>query len=282
MDIVVNLKCSELGALLGKNRYCRDVDGLKKEYIAKAIGKKCNKNIIFKFRENLKRQNPMLNETALDRIIDKYTPEKPTSIENIKETIEIFKGNIISDSSLDSETKKTVLDFVRSKINTDWGTDNERNSIDNLRKLEGYSDLIEGGDVPGKFSTQQKEFININGIKFNIRGRLDAYLPESNTVIEIKNRVNSRFVLEPHEMIQLCAYMFLYEAEKGLLIQDHNGTFNITELYYSEWSKLDKELKDVCFDIARKIKNTLYPEKYIKRKYFEIPNDPVPINTLNI
>jgi hypothetical protein len=199
--ITVVIKCSELGALMGKSRWEKDVMSLKAQCIDRARGKKQETEL-----EKVKKQ--LKTDVNISKIVEKMDPK------DVDEAYRCVNKMMIYDFGSD---QKVVTDYVRHRVNTLWGIKNERNSIDRLGSI--FGSLVR--------KTMAEREIGVNGeYRFVLRGKMDVYDIDTDTVIEIKNRIRHFYVSE-HEVVQLKAYMWLYDCNKGALVQDCKSVFDI-------------------------------------------------------
>lgn len=142
---------------------------------------------------------------------------KPVS-ESVKEICE--KKGIKNDE---------VIKAVESKLTKDRGT-----------KLESKTVNVFGKDKEVEFfeveDTIAMKVMNCEGVEWVLQGRADALTEDK--VIEVKNRKN-RFMQPIYDLIQLQAYLFLYNKENGVLLERLRGENKESEVKFEEGFWID-------------------------------------------
>lgn len=207
--MAVVIKCSELGTLMGKNIFMRHIDKAKRECVERSQGVRKETDLARAKRE----LSDIGSNLEIEKVIENISLKSVSDVSDVVMALKKYDYG---------KADKIVTSFVQHRVNTMWGVQNESNSFARLLEIERFKSMVR---LPGKFM-----HIGCNGKnEFFLRGQLDGWVEETNTIVEIKNRIKKFYVCE-HELIQLRAYMLLYGAEKGVLVQDFNGEFQFTEV----------------------------------------------------
>ncbi|ADV64440.1 CRISPR-associated protein Cas4 [Desulfurococcus mucosus] len=79
--------------------------------------------------------------------------------------------------------------------------------LEEVLKGEGY-EVEKSVEVP----------VEIDGARYIVKGRVDAYNPGTRTVVEIKSSRTSRGIPKPHHVEQLNIYLNIMDVESGILV----------------------------------------------------------------
>jgi hypothetical protein len=192
--------------------------------------------------EALCRKHGFVDDAALMQKVQECVPAtetlaertvEPSSVaENISTVLEAARG---SDMQLSPSEEARMKRCVTSKFNTSMGIHKERPVLDRLRK--SYFEPIETDDCLHK----KLVTTTADGTQWYLCGRVDALMPESRTVVEIKNRVRGLFNrVASYEKIQIMCYMYLLDYEKALLVEAHGDQVRSYELVQdaADWKRL--------------------------------------------
>ena len=161
------------------------------------------------------------------------------SHENRVKQLILEKVNEKINSRLPPDIHKKVVDHCHSAIDRHRGTVLERITLKKLQE-EGYE----------VFKPDNKSFTKAYNDNLVIFGKVDGLIYKDgkiHSVVEIKNR-KTNFFLPEYDLDQLAAYVFITEAEQGILVQQQNGvlrknTFSRGELM-SRWEDIVANLKE--------------------------------------
>ncbi|KAK3754469.1 hypothetical protein QZH41_006772 [Actinostola sp. cb2023] len=153
-------------------------------------------------REEKILKDAQIQQTELIQEVQKLSEDekKPIS-EAAKEICE--KKGIKSDE---------VIKAVESTLTKARGTKLESKTVEVFGKEKG----VEFTEVPNLLMGKVME---CDGVEWVLQGRADALLEDK--VIEVKNR-RSRFMQPLYDLIQLQAYLFLYDRTEGILLERLN------------------------------------------------------------
>lgn len=134
----------------------------------------------------------------------------------IKNTTELanVKNNLISKiNNLSEDDKKAITKSLNNVTNTTFGTNNE-NDIAILYNNMTNKELIKDNKYNKKCILKTQKY------DFYIGGRIDGFIKNTETIIEIKNRIHKLFYsLRNYEKTQLMCYLYLFHAENGQLVE---------------------------------------------------------------
>ena len=130
----------------------------------------------------------------------------------------------------------------------------------NKRDLAGrISGILGEKDIAAQFTAETKIKIynnaNVDRIihrssnyEYHLKGRADGicYINSRKCIIEIKRRME-KFMQPEYDLIQIQAYMYLYDIRQAILIQSLNGQIKHEKIIYDEdlFKKYLSELKAV-------------------------------------
>ncbi len=80
----------------------------------------------------------------------------------------------------------------------------------------GLEDILTSNGFEKEVSIEEK--VEINGDKYVVKGRMDAYSKDKELVVEIKTARSSQGVPHKHHIMQLQIYMEMVDAKEGLLV----------------------------------------------------------------
>lgn len=149
---------------------------------------------------------------------------------------EIFKKM----EGLNENDKKEITKSLNNVTNTKFGISNENDVTKLYESMTGNS-IIKDDKYRKKIIYEHENF------KIVICGKIDGFNNTNGSIIEIKNRINKLFyALRDYEKVQIMAYLHLFKANVGHLVEAHkkedNTLINIIEVEY------DKEFMDYIFE----------------------------------
>ncbi|KXJ27801.1 CRISPR-associated exonuclease Cas4 [Exaiptasia diaphana] len=168
-----------------------------------------------------------------------------------------------------------VIKAVESKLTKDRGTKLESKTIDAFGK-DKEIDYFKAED------TIELKFMNCGGVEWVLQGRADALVEDE--VIEVKNRTN-RFMQPIYDLIQLQAYLFLYNKEKGVLLERLKGENKESKFEFKEGFWIDdaipamKDFVEELQNLIEKSKNQFSEDRShtspCKRHFEKYDNSPI-------
>ena len=137
-----------------------------------------------------------------------------TNINDIKK----IKNNInvkFDDADININDKKQVMKSIDNVINTRYGVRNENNILSLYENRTG--NIV----INNNIFYQRKVYEDLNIIIY-MCGKIDGMIRNQDSIIEIKNRMNTLFYkLKDYEKVQLMCYMHLFQFTFGQLIEGY-------------------------------------------------------------
>jgi hypothetical protein len=225
------LNISEIAIITGHNKF-----KTRNEYLIE-FWKKHNKEDFEKYRE-LTSFVKLSDEDKIKDISSKnnisITDELKTceSTTNINDLNNLKKNIMKKVENLGISEKKEILKSIDNLTNTNFGTRNETDVLKIYEELKGV--LI----VKDNIYRKKKIIENLN-FSVCIGGKIDGINNDTETIIEIKNRMHKLFYdLREYEKVQLMCYMYLLNKKNGHLVEamkkSTETTINIIEVEYDD------------------------------------------------
>ena len=216
MDRVI-IKASDVASILNQNNY------KSREEVFNDLWKKYSPgNFEFKTKKEQAEEAIAKSETA-QAIFSLASSFVSKGSDDAKSTFTKVESVINSDSKLEMEDRRRVLEHVRSKVFTNHGTQKEAETAEKtnmkLEKDDRFHELYIG-------TYNERDYIVV--------GRIDRVelLPDgSKILIEIKNRVNGFYNrVFPRENIQIQVYLEMLDFDKAKLVEQYNDKVNVLEV----------------------------------------------------
>ena len=264
MRLVIN--ASDLAGCIGRNKY-QDRAELKLKYLKQL----CPLSFERIYKPGSLRDDKV--KSALDKlqIISKETHGAFTSIHTQMSDLalkEFYAGELKSCVSKGSKaiqnyagltaSEKNILkeEYIKA-ANTALGTVSEAAVAEDLasdgKTIVKEDKYIKRRVYPDIYTTDGRE------IKVYIGGKCDGIQTDSSgnrTLIEIKNRTKRLFYkMVDYELVQLYAYMYIYELENGTLVerfQDQKRKYDVC-FCIDEWNSISNGIKEFANEIAQMI-----------------------------
>jgi hypothetical protein len=148
---------------------------------------------------------------------------KPTNSDDAEAVFKNAAEKIAANTDLSRTEKSEVLDHIRSKVYTQFGTRSEDTTSDKVESEDGVR-LVRDD----KFYTL--DVTTIHGTVYSIVGRVDRIeeRPDgSRVLVEIKNRTRCLFnEVRGYEMIQVQTYLQLLGLKTARLVEQYNNQMN--------------------------------------------------------
>jgi len=209
----VIIKASEVAACIGKNPYKRPhevLDEMWKKYSPDT----------FKGTTKTDRANAALDKSEVAKTI--MISAVQSNPENSEEAEKIFKEaavQIQSNPDISKSDKKEILDHIRSKVYTSFGTKSEDKTADKVESDEKVK-LIRDDNF------YRFEVTCIEGTRYIIVGKIDRIEEKEDgtrVLVEIKNRTRGLFnEIKAYEMIQVQTYLQMLGLQKARLVEQYN------------------------------------------------------------
>mgnify|MGYP001343927989 CR=1 FL=1 len=229
MEFVISI--SQISILTGHNIYQSQRDYLINFW------KKTNKDDFLKYKEitnfEVKDDKIVFNNIAkkhkLDIHSDLYKCYKSQNTGDLDKNRNALLKKV---ENLNEKDKKEITDSIKNLSNTRFGVKNEDDVCkiyENMMKCEITKDNL----------FIKKKIIENNNFTIKVGGKIDGINKKDGSIIEIKNRMKKLFYeLRGYEKIQLMCYLYLFQSEKGYLVEAYkkkDGTdINIIECQYDE------------------------------------------------
>lgn len=149
-------------------------------------------------------------------------------------------------SHCSEEDAQSIKKVVSSTFNTSLGINKESAVLESVRRHFDAEVEVDESLYKKLLKTTP------DGTQWYLCGRVDALVPSTRTVIEIKNRVNRLFnrVLT-YEKIQVQCYIYLLDFDRGCLVESHGSNMKMYEIPHSasEWKRIETGLHEFieCF-----------------------------------
>jgi hypothetical protein len=210
MDLLFNI--SEIAIITGDNPY-----KTKRDYIID-FWKKNHKEDFEKY----KKITEFIKETDED-IIKKISRRNNIDVsselreslktKNINDLDSIKKNILEKIDNISEDEKKELTKSILNVTNTKFGIKNETDVTKLYENLTGNTIIKDNRYKKVKVST-------IDDINIYIGGKIDGLNNDNGNIIEVKNRVNRLFyTLRDYEKVQIICYMYLFNSEKGDLVE---------------------------------------------------------------
>jgi PD-(D/E)XK nuclease superfamily len=234
----VIIKASDVAAILGQNKFkSREevFNDLWKKYSPENFNSKTKLDLV---------EDALKKSTSAQRVVEAAASIKTDDTQN---TIKEAEQKIKQDTTLSEDDKAKVIDHIRSKVNTNFGTRKEDETADlsglDLRRDDTFHKLYIG---------------TYNDRDYEVVGRIDRVeiLPDgSKILIEIKNRTKNFFYkVYPSEMIQVQVYLEMIDFHKAKLIEQFGSKINILHIQRDK-KMFEKEilpgLEQFCFELSQ-------------------------------
>lgn len=223
---------SEFAACLGKNPYVNQYDAIQKVY--------CRVNKI----EKETPADQVLKE--LDHSIIEKLHQSIGEIQDTKQVVEKIQQiqkDVVNHLNLTPEKKEILKEYVREKHNTSHGTKSEEKICQNFSETKQIQ--ITKDDI-----FRKKVLFENDEFRILIGGKCDGISQETNTIVEIKNRMKKLFRYIPeYEKIQIYTYMYIYEIHQAKLIENYRGKTLEHHLEYNDeyfQELLNREIPIFC------------------------------------
>jgi hypothetical protein len=205
---------SQISACIGKNRFKTKREALEEAW------KRIHSESYF---DALSRNHKKSEQQTLEALVES-NPHVAAAVQKSVDTttqssMETTAAHGNQQVSLDAITgltaaeRKLVEKTVKTNVFTGYGTRQEVNVKDILQSDHGIT-------VVDDTKFYKKTFTTPSGNTFLVGGKIDGWTDGSETVVEIKNRVNRLFrTVYPYEAIQLQTYLQVLDKQRGLLIE---------------------------------------------------------------
>ena len=225
------LNISEIAIITGDNKF-----KTRNEYLID-FWKKHNKDDFQKYQEltnfvKLSDEDKIKDITFKNNIsiVDELKICENTT--NITELNNIKKNIMKKVENLEESVKKEIVKSIDNVTNTNFGTRNETDVLKIYEELKGVSIVKDN-------IYRKKKIIETTNFSVCIGGKIDGINNETETIIEIKNRMHKLFYdLREYEKVQLMCYMYLLNKKNGHLVEaikkSTETTINIIEVEYDE------------------------------------------------
>ena len=209
----VIIKASEVAACIGKNPYKKShevLDDMWKKYSPET----------FKGTTKTDRANAALeNSDAAQAVLSGAMMATPKNSDEADKVFRQAAVQINNNLDLTNSEKREVLDHIRSKVYTSFGTKSEDKTADKVALDENTKLLRDDAFYSLDVTT-------IEGTRYVIVGKVDRIevLPdESRVLVEIKNRTRGFFnEVRGYEMIQVQTYLQMLGLQKARLVEQYN------------------------------------------------------------
>lgn len=243
------IKASEVAACIGKNPY-------KKPYeISDEIWKKyCPETFTGITKTDQAKTYLSKSKEAQDALTSAIASKTEKS-DDTQTIIKSAEERINSDTSLTMSEKREVNSYIRSKINTNFGTRSEDKTSAKVEAAEGVV-LMKDDNF------YSIDITIINGTRYVITGKIDrieAQSDGSRVLVEIKNRTRGLFnAVRVYEMIQVQTYLQMLKLDTARLIEQYNDetSSNIINRDQNYWDvDVMPKLVEFCNDIHAQMSN---------------------------
>jgi len=248
------LNISEIAIITGDNKF-----KTRNEYLIE-FWKKHDKEDFEKYREltNFVKLN---DEDKIKDISAKNNIDIKTELQNCEKTTNVTELNTLKKNimekveNLTESAKKEILKSIDNVTNTNFGTRNETDVLKIYEELRGVSIVKDN-------IYRKKKIIESSNFSVCIGGKIDGINNDTETIIEIKNRMHKLFYdLREYEKVQLMCYMYLLNKKNGHLVEAikklTETTINIIEIEYDEnyMNSILQKIEEFCVFYYDFIKN---------------------------
>jgi len=182
------------------NDYQTTIEEISKKHNIEFVPQEDDKQIL----DRISKQNSVNIRKEIQNCL------KSQNVENLMKV----KGDIMKKfSKCSKEQKEEVKKSLENLTNTNFGTKHENSAIKIYENENNRKVLLDN-----KF--YKRSLFNFNDTCWYIGGRIDGYL-EDGTIVEVKNRIYRLFYnLRNYEKVQIFNYMYIFNSEKGVLIEN--------------------------------------------------------------
>ena len=230
MDLLFNI--SEIAIITGDNIY-----KTKRDYLID-FWKKYDKNDYEKYvnlTEFIKEDDKVIvQKISVKNNIDNIDKDLLlcSKTKNIDDMNKIKKNILEKINFLPENEKKEITKSINNIANTNFGIKNE-NDITKIYEQKTGNSIIKDNKYIKKIIYESYKFNIIIG------GKIDGINLETGSIIEIKNRINKLFyTLREYEKVQIMCYIFLFNTNKGDLVEafkkKNNTTINIIQVDFDQ------------------------------------------------
>lgn len=257
MKLVINI--SQIAILTGHNQYQS-----KRDYLIN-FWKKTNKDDFNTYKDltqfELKDDKTVFNNIAkkhkLDIHNDLYKCYNTKNTADLEKQKQIILSKI---QNINEADKKEITESIKNLSNTRFGVKNENN----VCKI--YEEMYNCEIVKDNLFIK-KNILENDDFSIQIGGKIDGINKKDNSIIEIKNRMNKLFFeLRGYEKIQLMCYLYLFQSNKGFLVEafkkKDSTDINVIECEY------DQKLMDKILEVLKNFGN--YYIKFINNHDMKI------------
>ena len=264
--MVVTLHASSFAGFIGKHPYNKQHEVFEKTWCRASPET---------YAEALKRNNRLTEQQELELLraknpeVDVTLHAAETTVSTSAASVALNKNTLTEEieGTLTPHEKKLVTEEIRKQLFTRYGTAQETSVLDILVEEMGMN-LKPGNDV-----AYTRVFETATGTPWKLVGKIDA-LTDTNTVVEVKNRVNRLFMRPTeYEKIQVECYLRLVGSEKALLVESLTSegmgrTLNIIPLdrndeVWAEWCRCADNIVDY---LQRLIDDSTLQDVYFQSK----------------
>jgi DNA polymerase III epsilon subunit-like protein len=217
----VIIKASEVAACIGKNPYKKSsevLDDMWKRYSPETFTGTTKTDRAMEALEHSEAAKYVLNSAM------KAAPKNSDEAEKVFKQAAVQINNNLD---LSNSEKKEVLDHIRSKVYTSFGTKSEDKTADKVTEDENVK-LIRDDTF------YRIDVANIEGTKYTVVGKIDRIEERedgSRVLVEIKNRTRGLFgEVRVYEMIQVQTYLQMLGLEKARLVEQYNNETNSKDI----------------------------------------------------
>lgn len=223
---------SELSGLVGRNRFVSIPEAIEK-LVCRIQGRPTQTEL---FEMTLSPAQKKIVYMNVDNT--RSAKDVDQNLKTISDSIEVL--------DVPSSQKQALWSCAERIQKTEFGTRNEKrvcSSTEAKRKIAIIKD--------DRF--HKRLFFSANDTKVYVGGRFDGVYQEDGekVVVEIKSRVKKLFGTVPeYEQVQLCAYMFILDARKGLLVERFCDEQNELRCDFDPelWHRIESDLKETLLN----------------------------------
>ena len=136
-----------------------------------------------------------------------------------------------------TDISTNVIENIRKSMYTKHGTEQESTIRQSFSKSIGKT-----VKTSNKFIANKEPLITVNGIEVYIGGKHDGMV--DGKIVEIKTRQKHFLGTPLYELVQIHAYMHIYETRNAILVESYNGQEKRHEIIFDDglWAKVKSEL----------------------------------------
>ena len=125
------------------------------------------------------------------------------------------------------EEKKVLKKNLESLGNRNFGINHENNVLKLFEEKRGAR-------VMEDTRFYKRKLFSTDSLNWFIGGRIDGIM-EDGTIVEIKNRIYRMFYrLRDYERVQIQSYMYIFRAERGVLVESKGGQINMIDVEFND------------------------------------------------